>query len=306
MRCCGNCCWSFSSYDEDELRSEYHGDDYDLDPNTPKAGDCCIGRVHNNDYYCPSHVYDELSSEYKDYLSLIINECVSIDLYNLIKSSWSHETNGVDEDDMVLLKKSTEQDDVTSLLIRDLLGGKIMKCLSVKGDHYYNEINGAIIDLTSDQFELGEEPLYCDSVEESPILDEDLMIRYRKLLSNFRDNLCDYSFEKITGDERILRHKEFLDTLCTFSTFEIDEYYQEDGVEYVQFDLSAQNTGNIFRYKHDLNTDEYFKECQMMYTSKGVITELPIEIVKSVFDIAKDNVENIKLLKKLKHINSHK
>ena len=39
MRCCGNCFWSFSPEDEDELRSEYHGEDYDMDANTPKAGD---------------------------------------------------------------------------------------------------------------------------------------------------------------------------------------------------------------------------------------------------------------------------
>ena len=301
MRCCRNCEWSFSPYDEDELRSEYHGEDYDMDANTPKAGDCSIGRIHNSDYYCASHIYNEYSLDYQEYLSHDISDYVSVDLYDLITSSWNEETSNV----FLPYPKGIGQCDVTSLLIKELLGGKIMKCLSVRGYHYYNEIDGKIIDLTSDQYALGEEPLYVESVEESPILDEELLERYKLFLTNFKNKLSDYSFEKITGDERIQRHKSFLNKLCTYTTFEIDEYFVKDNIEYIQFDFSAQNTGNIFRYMHNLDTDEYFMESQLLFTYFG-LEELPLEIVKSAFEVARDNVENIKLMKKLKSINSHK
>jgi len=300
MRCCGNCFWSFSSEDEEELRREYHGDDYDMDANTPKAGDCSIGCVHNKDYYCPSHTYNEYSVDYQEYLSYDISDYVSIDLYNLIRLSWSEDTSNCE----LLWPISIGQCEVTSLLIKELLGGKIMKCQSVRENHYYNLINNKIIDLTSDQYDLGEEPLYGESIEESPILDEELLERYKLFLTNFKNNLNEYSFEKITNDERILRHKPFLSKLCTYSTFEIDEYYVEGNIEYIQFDFSAQNTGNIFKYKHNLDTDEYFMEDQLVFSYFGP-EEIPLEIVKSAFEVARDNMENIKLLNKIKRINSH-
>lgn len=301
MRCCGNCFWSFSSEDEKELRSEYHGDDYDMDANTPKAGDCSIGCIHNKDYYCSSHMYNEYSVDYQEYLSYDISDYVSIDLYNLIKKSWSEETSNCD----LLWPVSVGQCEVTSLLIKELLGGKIKKCPSVRGVHYYNEIDNKIIDLTSDQYDLGEEPLYFDSVEESPILDEYLLERYKLFLSSFRNNLCEFSFEMIANDERILRHKLFLDKLCTYTTFEIDEYYVKDNIEYLEFDFKEQNTGNIFKYRHNLDTNEYFMEDQLVFTYFGT-EEIPLEIVKSAFEVARDNKESIKLLKKIRNINSHK
>lgn len=300
MRCCGNCEWSFSPLEEDELRREYHGEDYDMDANTIKAGDCALGCVHNKDYYCPSHTYNEYSEDYLEYLGLDINDYISIDLYNLIRLSWLEDTSNCE----LLWPISIGQCEVTSLLIKELLGGKIMKCQSVRGNHYYNLINNKIIDLTSDQYDLGEEPLYVESIEESPILDEELLERYKLFVSNFKNNLNEYSFEKITNDERILRHKPFLSKLCTYSTFEIDEYYVEGNIEYIQFDFSAQNTGNIFKYRHNLDTDEYFMEDQLVFTYFGQ-EEIPLEIVKSAFEVARDNKENIKLLKKTRYINSH-
>ena len=46
MRCCGNCMWSISPVNEDDLRREYSGEDYDLD-NMPKAGDGSLSKEHN-------------------------------------------------------------------------------------------------------------------------------------------------------------------------------------------------------------------------------------------------------------------
>ena len=54
-RCCGNCEWSISPENEEEIMKENH---YEKDdPTRPKAGDCCIGREHNGNYVCDSHEY---------------------------------------------------------------------------------------------------------------------------------------------------------------------------------------------------------------------------------------------------------
>lgn len=54
-RCCGNCEWSISSENEEEIMEENH---YEKDdPTRPRAGDCCIGREHNGNYVCDSHEY---------------------------------------------------------------------------------------------------------------------------------------------------------------------------------------------------------------------------------------------------------
>ena len=41
---------------------------------------------------------------------------------------------------------------ITSLIVNDFCGGKIMKCMTPYGSHYYNLINNEVIDLTVEQF----------------------------------------------------------------------------------------------------------------------------------------------------------
>ena len=41
---------------------------------------------------------------------------------------------------------------ITSLIVNDFCGGKIMKCMTPYGSHYYNSINNEVIDLTVEQF----------------------------------------------------------------------------------------------------------------------------------------------------------
>ena len=54
-RCCGNCEWSISPECEEEIMKENHYDEND--PNRPRAGDCCLGREHDENYFCDSHEY---------------------------------------------------------------------------------------------------------------------------------------------------------------------------------------------------------------------------------------------------------
>lgn len=61
MRCCGNCEWSFSPEEEEAILEEmgYEEDD----PTRPRAGDCAIGQTHDDNFYCPSHLYCDGTEE---------------------------------------------------------------------------------------------------------------------------------------------------------------------------------------------------------------------------------------------------
>ena len=54
-RCCGNCEWSISPENEHDIMIENSYDEDD--PTRPKAGDCCLGMEHNEDYVCKHHEY---------------------------------------------------------------------------------------------------------------------------------------------------------------------------------------------------------------------------------------------------------
>ena len=73
-------------------------------------------------------------------------------------------------------------------------------------------------------------------------------------LKNLRKVLIDYLFETIDGNKKI---KEYFDKYLIYSTFEIDNSEKKDDYEYIKFDLAAQNTGNIFKYKYNIKTNEY-------------------------------------------------
>ena len=60
-RCCGNCEWSISPENEEEIMKENHYEEDD--PNRPRAGDCCLGREHNENYFCDSHEYNSSALE---------------------------------------------------------------------------------------------------------------------------------------------------------------------------------------------------------------------------------------------------
>ena len=63
--------------------------------------------------------------------------------------SWSIETSG----NWLPHNPARGQCNVTALLINELFGGEILKTPLPEGDHFYNRIDGARIDLTASQFE---------------------------------------------------------------------------------------------------------------------------------------------------------
>lgn len=120
---------------------------------------------------------------------MIINE-----LKNVIEKSWSKATCTPSLRNEWNIKNSAlGQCAVTALIINDFIGGKIMRCMSESGSHYYNIINDQIYDLTVSQFD--EIPDYNNSEErtrEYLLSNEDTKNRYLLLLKNVKDNFIRY------------------------------------------------------------------------------------------------------------------
>lgn len=187
---------------------------------------------------------------------------------------------------------------ITSLIINDIFGGKIMRCMCNGSSHYYNYLDGKIVDLTAQQFKK-ENPDYANGEErtrEYLLSNSDTKKRYKMLLKSIYDNLCDYSFNKIDKDTRIDRKE--LDKIAFFSTFEIEEYNIEKDCEKVRFDLAGQNTGIIFSYAHLWESDEYILyENPCMDTMKQKSDAIPRDILEQIFNVARDNETDIKTIK---------
>lgn len=80
---------------------------------------------------------------------------------------------------------------ITALIVNDFFGGKIMRCMSSSGSHYYNIIDDELVDLTVEQF-LGEIPQYENGEErtrEYLLNNKDTKNRYEKLLYNLKQSI---------------------------------------------------------------------------------------------------------------------
>jgi hypothetical protein len=68
-----------------------------------------------------------------------------------IRASWTRETSNAGVE-WRPSRPSIGQCAVTALIVQDHLGGEIMRT-TVRGEsHYFNVVNGEVIDLTADQF----------------------------------------------------------------------------------------------------------------------------------------------------------
>ena len=82
---------------------------------------------------------------------------------------------------------------IVALIVNDFLGGKIMRCMCETGSHYYNLINGEIVDFTVSQFK--EAPDYCLSEErtrEYLLQNDDTKKRYKIFLEKVKNNFIYY------------------------------------------------------------------------------------------------------------------
>ena len=103
------------------------------------------------------------------------------ELKQLLIKSWNSETcfPGL-RDKWSEENPSLGQCAITALIVNDIFGGKIMRCMASSGSHYYNIIDDNIVDLTVEQF-LGEIPHYEKGEErtrEYILSNEDTKKRY--------------------------------------------------------------------------------------------------------------------------------
>ena len=123
------------------------------------------------------------------------------ELTKVIELSWNKNTCSPSlQDNWNKENKALGQCAITALIVNDFLGGKIMRCMCESGSHYYNLINGNIIDLTSAQF--NEIPDYTKGEErtrEYLLSNKDTKKRYILLLNRVKDNFVKYGTKKYNG-----------------------------------------------------------------------------------------------------------
>lgn len=103
--------------------------------------------------------------------------------------------------------KSLGQCAITALVVNDYYGGKIMRCMTSTGSHYYNLIDNEIVDLTVEQF-AGEIPLYEEGQERTRkylLSNEDTKKRYLMLLTSIK---CAFASQEIRD---LFTHEEIME-----------------------------------------------------------------------------------------------
>lgn len=126
---------------------------------------------------------------------MLINELIKV-----LELSWNKNTCDPSlQEDWNENNKALGQCVVTALIVNDFLGGKIMKCMVESESHYYNLVNGNVIDLTASKFDIV--PDYTQTEErtrEYLLSNKDTMKRYKLLLNKVKDNFVKYGRKRYT------------------------------------------------------------------------------------------------------------
>lgn len=114
------------------------------------------------------------------------------ELKQLLSCSWEKETCAPGlRDEWNEKNPSLGQCAITALIVNDIYGGKIMRCMASTGSHYYNIVDDELVDLTVEQF-LGEIPQYEKGEErtrEYLLSNEDTKNRYMLLNKNLQEKI---------------------------------------------------------------------------------------------------------------------
>lgn len=130
------------------------------------------------------------------------------ELQMILKLSWDYDTCSPSfKSQYDGSNPSLGQCAVTSLIVNDYLNGKIMRIMTSTGSHYYNVINGAVLDLTKDQF--GDEVINYEDGEERTreyiLSNEDTRNRYQLLSGRVIDHFADYFAEETTKYKTLVK-----------------------------------------------------------------------------------------------------
>lgn len=132
------------------------------------------------------------------------------DIKKLLHYAWSKETCvSSQREEWSKDNPSLGQCAITALIINDIFGGEIMRCMSPSGSHYYNLINNTVVDFTVEQF-LGISPDYQHAeirTREYLLSNDDTKRRYILLTNNLNQVI-----EKTNGEMQIKQLKRSLNT----------------------------------------------------------------------------------------------
>lgn len=135
-----------------------------------------------------------------------------LELKELLSECWNMETCSPGlKDKWSEDNPSIGQCAITALIVNDYFDGKIMRCMSSSGSHYYNIIDDKIIDLTKEQF-LGEIPLYEEGQErtrEYLLSNEDTKKRYLMLKESLL-NIIGYKKNKFKISFNEIKEKTYM------------------------------------------------------------------------------------------------
>lgn len=112
------------------------------------------------------------------------------ELRNILQACWSKETCYPKQKNIWNKNNpSLGQCAITSLLVNDYYDGKIGKCYVDGISHYFNIINGGIIDLTKEQFDCVPDYSNITIITRENILNnENTKLRYETLKCKLKEN----------------------------------------------------------------------------------------------------------------------
>ena len=116
------------------------------------------------------------------------------ELFYVLLSCWSKETADPEQNgEWNRANVTAGQSDVSSMLVFDMFGGSIHKTELDGRAHYFNKINGNVIDITREQYEIAKIPVSYDKNEEISrsdlASDEERAERYKLLLKRISEYL---------------------------------------------------------------------------------------------------------------------
>ncbi len=116
------------------------------------------------------------------------------ELFYVLLFCWSKETADQTQNEAWNRANVTAgQSDVSSMLVFDMFGGSIHKSEIDGKAHYFNKINGNVIDITREQYEIAKIPVSYDESEEISraelASDEEREKRYKLLLKRISEYL---------------------------------------------------------------------------------------------------------------------
>lgn len=209
-------------------------------------------------------------------------------LYEIIKKSFSR-NNGKNSE--------TGESDLVALLINSLYAGTIIKIKVPSKTHYCNVINGEIIDYSDEvleEYELDETSV--TQVDESELLDDEntkerYLIFLRRVLKTTKNAL-----------NNELRNEAYIDIALKSKNFydlEIEDFYDGGAYEMVSFFLASPTKRTQYKYIRDKEDDII---TLTTHSRKEAEKNIPLPIVRQIFDLARENKETISTIKHLEKV----